>query len=71
MISSANVIYLNSVRRYLTSMLPIFCLGKACRLAVAHDQFLALDMHQLKAQKGAVIYDVKGVLPREVVDARL
>ena len=40
-------------------------------LAVAHDQFLALDMHQLKAQKGAVIYDVKGVLPREVVDARL
>ena len=40
-------------------------------LAVAHNQFLALDMHQLKAQKGAVIYDVKGVLPREVVDARL
>jgi hypothetical protein len=30
-----------------------------------------LDMHHLKAQKGAVIYDVKGVLPREVVDARL
>ncbi len=40
-------------------------------LAVAHDQFLALDMHQLKAQKGAVIYDVKGVLPREIVDSRL
>ncbi len=40
-------------------------------LAVAHEQFLALDMPELKAQKGAVIYDVKGVLPREVVDARL
>jgi UDP-N-acetyl-D-galactosamine dehydrogenase len=40
-------------------------------LAVAHDQFLAMDMHQLKAQKGAVIYDVKGVLPREIVDSRL
>ena len=40
-------------------------------LAVSHDQFLTMDMHQLKAQKGAVIYDVKGVLPREIVDSRL
>lgn len=40
-------------------------------LAVSHEQFLALDMPKLKAQKGAVIFDVKGVLPRELVDARL
>lgn len=40
-------------------------------LAVAHDEFISLDMHRLKSQKQGVVFDVKGVLPRDVVDARL
>lgn len=39
-------------------------------LAVAHKQFEALDLSKLCKNK-RVIYDVKGVLPRELVDARL
>ena len=38
-------------------------------LAVAHKEFLKLDL-KLLAQNG-VIFDVKGVLPREIVDLRL
>jgi len=39
-------------------------------LAVAHNEFLSLD---LKAHKnnGAVIYDVKGILEKELADGRL
>ncbi|MFM1884594.1 MAG: hypothetical protein RL168_778, partial [Bacteroidota bacterium] len=40
-------------------------------LAVSHDQFMTLDIPKLKAQKGAILYDVKGILPRHLVDARL
>ncbi|MFZ8866569.1 MAG: nucleotide sugar dehydrogenase, partial [Schleiferiaceae bacterium] len=40
-------------------------------LAVSHDEFLKLDLSKLKAQKGGVVFDVKGVLPRHLVDARL
>ena len=39
-------------------------------LAVAHDQFKDLDVKAL-AKPNGVVYDVKGVLPRSVVDARL
>lgn len=39
-------------------------------LAVAHDQFKELDVRTLVKQPG-VVYDVKGVLPRTVIDARL
>ena len=38
--------------------------------AVAHKEFLEMDLLSLKNEKG-VIYDVKGVLPREIVDGRL
>ncbi len=43
---------------------------RAIILAVAHNQFLSLD---LKAHKeaGAVIYYVKGILVKEVTDGRL
>lgn len=42
-------------------------------LAVAHQQFRELTAAQIRAlgKPGAVIYDVKSVWPREVVDARL
>ena len=39
-------------------------------LAVAHKEFLDLDVAALVAP-GGVVYDVKGVLPRDVVCARL
>ena len=39
-------------------------------LAVAHDQFKELDFNQIKS-KGIVVYDVKSILPKELVDGRL
>ena len=39
-------------------------------LAVAHKEFLSLDIASLVRDKG-VIYDVKGVLPRSIIDGRL
>ncbi len=39
-------------------------------LAVAHNEFRDLDIKSLAKECG-VIYDVKGILPRDIVDARL
>jgi len=39
-------------------------------LAVSHKEFLDLDVRSL-VREGGVVYDVKGVLDRKVVDARL
>ena len=39
-------------------------------LAVAHNEFKSLDIRTLAPQP-AVVYDVKGVLPRNIIDARL
>lgn len=39
-------------------------------LCVAHDAFSALDLKALVKEPG-VIYDVKSILPREMVDGRL
>ena len=39
-------------------------------LAVSHNEFKAMDFSKL-CKENAVIYDVKGVLPKELVDARL
>ena len=41
-------------------------------LCVAHNQFLSLDVRSLLADPDCgVVYDVKGILPREIIDARL
>ena len=41
-------------------------------LGVAHNEFLALDVRDLLADKeNGVVYDVKGILPRENIDMRL
>lgn len=42
----------------------------ACILAVAHKEFLSLDVRGL-VKKDGVVYDVKGILDRTVVDGRL
>ncbi|PKP51756.1 MAG: nucleotide sugar dehydrogenase [Bacteroidetes bacterium HGW-Bacteroidetes-1] len=39
-------------------------------LAVAHNEFREIDMHQHK-KNGAIIFDVKGILPKKLIDARL
>lgn len=39
-------------------------------LAVAHKEFLQLDVRAL-AKANGVVYDVKGILPKDVIDARL
>ena len=38
--------------------------------AVAHKQFANIDLRSLCVENG-VIYDVKGILPKEIIDARL
>jgi UDP-N-acetyl-D-galactosamine dehydrogenase len=39
-------------------------------LAVSHDEFKKIDFQRIK-NSGAIIYDVKSILPKELVDARL
>ena len=39
-------------------------------LAVAHNEFLDMDVKAF-AKEGGVIYDVKGILPRDIIDGRL
>jgi UDP-N-acetyl-D-galactosamine dehydrogenase len=39
-------------------------------LAVAHNEFKELDYKRFK-DSGAIIYDVKSILPRDIIDARL
>jgi len=39
-------------------------------VAVAHKQFMEFDFKQQK-DNGAILFDVKGIIPRELVDARL
>jgi UDP-N-acetyl-D-galactosamine dehydrogenase len=39
-------------------------------LAVAHKQFLEMNLRALM-NTGGILYDVKGILPKDSVDARL
>jgi UDP-N-acetyl-D-galactosamine dehydrogenase len=39
-------------------------------LAVAHTQFLSIDLHAHK-KTGTIIYDVKGILAKTLTDGRL
>lgn len=49
--------------------LPSGCYDAAV-LAVAHNGFADLDMRSIVPQPG-VVYDVKGILPRHIIDSRL
>lgn len=44
---------------------------EAIILAVSHSFFLELDLKELCSSHNSVIYDIKGFLNREIVDARL
>jgi UDP-N-acetyl-D-galactosamine dehydrogenase len=39
-------------------------------LAVSHDEFKSLNWDRLK-NSNTIVYDVKGVLPKDKIDARL
>ena len=54
----------------ITGILPTSQRYDAIVLAVAHSQFTGLDLRQL-LNPGGVIYDVKGILDREIIDGRL
>ncbi len=40
-------------------------------LANSNNQFLKLDYKKLMSSEKTVIFDIKGVLPKEIVDGRL
>lgn len=61
-------------REYGIAVTPAIPQGEkydAIILAVAHAQFASLDIPSLKSDTSSVIYDVKGILPRETIDDRL
>jgi UDP-N-acetyl-D-galactosamine dehydrogenase len=49
---------------------PAKCEYETFILAVAHDKFKTIDLKSWK-DKGAIIYDVKGIMPKELVTFRL
>lgn len=61
------------VREYgieIINEIPVDVNYDAIILAVAHKEYLTLDLEALKHRDG-VIYDVKGILPKAIVDGRL
>lgn len=61
-------------REYGISLLPGLPDGgkyDAVILAVGHRQFLELDIPGLLSSSKGVVYDIKGILPREIITARL
>ena len=40
-------------------------------LAVSHDKFSLIDIESLKKDSNSIVYDLKGFLPRNIVDSRL
>jgi len=54
----------------ITSDIPVSDSFDVVVLGVAHRQFYSLDVRSL-LRDGGVVYDVKGILPRDIVDARL
>lgn len=54
-----------------TNTLPTNEKYDAIILAVSHKEFVDLDVTALKSSENSVIYDVKGLLPRNIIDGRL
>ena len=40
-------------------------------LGVAHNEFKSLNLRDFLAIGNGVVYDVKGILPKEMIDGRL
>lgn len=54
----------------IVNKLPVGEKYDAVILGVAHKEFLELDVKSL-VKDGGVVYDVKGILPRHIIDGRL
>jgi UDP-N-acetyl-D-galactosamine dehydrogenase len=52
-------------------MIESFEKYEAIILAVSHDLFSKIDFDDLKSSTKSIIFDVKGVLNREIVNGRL
>ena len=59
------------LHEYGIPMTPVLGKYDSIVLAVAHDELLKLDFENLKNSADTVIYDIKSVLDREMIDARL
>ena len=59
------------LEEYNVHMTSILTAYDAIILAVAHDEFLKLDIQNLKKNTQSVVFDIKGVLDRKTVDGRL
>ena len=55
-----SIVMTNSLKKY-----------EAIILAVSHDDFLSIDINGLKKFDRSVIYDIKSILDRSIVDGRL
>ena len=55
-----SIVMTNSLKKY-----------EAIILAVSHDDFLSIDINGLKKYDHSVIYDIKSILDRSIVDGRL
>lgn len=55
----------------ITNALPDGEKYDAVILAVAHKEFESMDFRSLRFSQESVVYDVKGILPREIIDGRL
>ena len=40
-------------------------------LTVAHNEYLDMDLRSYLKEDNSILYDVKGILPKEIIDARL
>lgn len=56
---------------YKISLIEKLAKYDAIILAVAHDSFLTIDYNKLKKSNKSVIFDIKSILNRSLVDARL
>lgn len=54
----------------IVNTLPTGVKYDACILAVAHNEFLSIEVRSI-LKENSVVYDVKGILPRDLIDGRL
>jgi UDP-N-acetyl-D-galactosamine dehydrogenase len=59
------------LHEYGIQMTPVLGKYDSIVLAVAHDELLKFDFENLKNSADTVIYDIKSVLDRDLIDARL
>jgi UDP-N-acetyl-D-galactosamine dehydrogenase len=66
----ADVLHEYNITLLPSNITPVFSDYQAVTLAVAHDAFKKLDF-SVRSAGGTVVYDVKGMLPVDVIDGRL